>query len=598
MRIHSVRLSTLALISLLSLVGFAAGVRAQAYPINQLNGSLRLGAKGKFHKAKIPAGSGISTLYNFCSQANCTDGSTSYAGLIRDGAGNLYGTTSQGGANTSGNGGVGGGTVFKVGNTGQETVLYSFCSAANCADGEVPTAGVIEDTAGNLYGTTSFGGSGNRGTVFKLEPPAQQGDAWTEVVLYSFCSVKGCLDGNIPGAALIEDTAGNLYGTTYAGGSHDWGTVFEVNASGVETVLYSFKPQTTGDGNTPEASLIEVAAGDLYGTTTQGGANGAGTVFKLTKAGVETVLYSFCSTGGANCTDGQTPQAGLIADAAGNLYSTTNLGGAYGYGALFELTPAGVETVLYSFCPAGGNCVDGAYPTAGLVQDTTGNLYGTTQSGGTGGLGCRVHSLSSCGTVFRLAPPAQQGGAWTEAALYSFCAAGGTNCTDGAYPAAGLILDSSGNLYSTTSGGGAGGAGTVFEFEASAKLTPSVTFTSTPNPSQVNQSVTLSVVVSGSGPTPTGSVMFLEGETNLGTVTLAKGKASLKTTFATGGSYSIVASYSGDSNYNAGNSSPLTQVVQYATSTALASSPNPSSNGKTVTFTGTVSRRGSVRPGQ
>ncbi len=598
MRIHIVRLSTLTLIAVLSLAGFAAHARAQAYPFKRLNGSPKLGAKGKPHKAKIAAGSGFSTLYNFCSQPSCTDGSTSYAGLISDSAGNLYGTTSQGGANTGANGGLGGGTVFELNNTGQETVLYSFCSAAKCVDGEASVAGLIQDAEGNLYGTTSEGGSSNGGTVFKLEPPAQQGGAWTEVVLYNFCSLKGCVDGTNPVAGLIQDASGNLYGTTYAGGPHGWGAVFEVNSSGVETVLYSFRQPSTGDGNTPVAGLIQDVSGNLYGTTSQGGANNAGTAFEVTPAGVETVLYSFCSAGGANCTDGQNPLGGLIADDKGNLYGTTNLGGEYGYGAVFELTPAGAESVLYNFCSAGGNCTDGAYPAAGLVQDAAGNLYSTTESGGTGSLGCIVDSLQSCGTTFRLAPPAQQGGTWTETVLYSFCSAGGTACTDGAYPEAGLIQDSAGNLYSTTSAGGANEAGTVFKVVSGAELTPTVTLTSTPNPSYVDQSVTLSVVVSGSGPTPTGSVTFQEGQTTLGTVTLANGQGSLVTIFAAAGSFSIVASYSGDSNYKAGNSSPITQVVnQYTTSTALASSLNPSTYGQAVTFTATVASAGPTPTG-
>jgi uncharacterized repeat protein (TIGR03803 family) len=491
--------------------------------------------------------------------------------------------------------------VFKLDNSGQETVLYSFCSLAKCADGETPVASLIQDAAGNLYGTTSFGGTGNGGTVFKLEPPAQQGGAWTEVVLYNFCSVKACADGKNPVASLIEDRAGNFYGTTYAGGPQGWGTVFEVTPSGTETLLYSFRQPSTGDGNSPLAGLIQDAAGNFYGTTNQGGANASGTVFEVTKAGVETVLYSFCSVGGANCTDGANPQAGLIADAAGNLYSTTNLGGAYGYGNVFEVSASGVETDLYDFCPAGGNCTDGAYPLAGVLQDVAGNLYGTTESGGAGSLGCAVNSLLTCGVVFKLAPPSQQGGAWTETVLYSFCSTGGTNCTDGEYPEGNLIQDVAGNLYSTTSAGGSNtalGGGTVFVISLGTQLAPNVTLASTPNPSFVDQSVTLSVTVSGAGPTPTGSVTFEEGSTVLGTATLANGQGSITTTFPAGGSFSIVANYSGDSSYTKGTSNTITQVVnQYTTTTALTSSPNPSSYGQSVTFTATVSSTGPASTG-
>ena len=589
---------TLAII-LLSLTGFRA--QAQAPAIRETK-SPRLHSKTKAHKARIESGTTFTTLYNFCSQPSCTDGSTSYTSLIRDAVGNLYGTTSFGGANSGANGGTGAGAVFEVNNAGQETVLYSFCTAANCTDGALPTAPLVEDAAGNLYGTTSSGGIYNSGTVFKLEPPSQQGGAWTEVVLYNFCALKGCADGENPVAGLIQDAAGNLYGTTYGGGPHGWGAVFEVNAAGVESVLYSFRQPSTGDGNTPEGSLFQDAAGNLYGTTFQGGANQSGTVFKLTKAGVETVLYSFCSTGGTSCTDGANPLAGLIQDAAGNFYSTTNIGGAFGYGTAFELSPAGAETVLYSFCSTGGaNCTDGAYPLAGLLLDSVGSLYGTTDGGGAGNAGCDINGLLTCGTVFELSPPGQQGGAWSESVLYSFCSQGGTDCTDGAYPEGGLIQDASGNLYSTTSSGGANvalGGGTVFMIAVTGQLTPTVTLTSTPNPSFVDQSVTLSVVVTGSGPVPTGTVKFQEGSTNLGTVTLANGKGSITTAFPAAGSFSIVANYSGDSKYKSGSSNSITQVVnQYTTSTALASSPNPSNFGQTVTFTATVSSAGPTPTG-
>ena len=284
-----------------------------------------------------------------------------YAGLIQDAAGNLYGTTNQGGGNRNG------GTVFEVDSTGHETVLYSFCSASGCPDGAAPYAGLIQDAAGNLYGTTSAGGAdvggGYGGTVFKVDNTGH------ETVLYSFCSVGGanCTDGQQPGGGLIQDAAGNLYGTTSTGGAN---------------------------------------AGPL--------GQGGGTVFKVDSTGHETVLYSFCSA--PNCTDGSYPMAGLIQDAAGNLYGTTTSGGAtacnapYGCGTVFKLDNTGHETVLYTFCSA-PNCTDGAEPAyAGLIQDAAGNLYGTTR------LGPYVSDPNSpcnpwgCGMVFKLAAGGGGGG--------------------------------------------------------------------------------------------------------------------------------------------------------------------------------------------
>ena len=188
-------------------------------------------------------------------------------------------------------------------------------------------------------------------------------------------------------AGLLQDASGNLYGTTFAGGTNGYGTVFKVTPAGVETVLYSFSGGT--DGQYPQAGLIQDASGNLYGTTygidLYGGTNSNGTVFKVTPSGVGTVLYSF-GTG----TDGNYPYAGLIQDASGNLYGTTTGGGANNKGTVFKVTPAGVETVLHSF----GTGTDGRYPYAGLIQDTSGNLYGTTHGGGT----------NNIGTVFKISP--------------------------------------------------------------------------------------------------------------------------------------------------------------------------------------------------
>src|ERR1017187_5886787 len=321
-------------------------------------------------------------------------GAYPYAGLIRDSAGSLYGTTYQGG---QANAGAGDG----VDAAGQEKVLYSF---TGLADGGNPYGGVVPDSAGNLYGTTSAGGTSGYGVVFKLDKAGQ------ETVLYAF---TGGADGGYSYAGVIRDSAGNLYGTTSSGGTAGYGVVFEVNTCGQETVLYSF---TGGaDGGYSYAGVIRGSAGNLYGTTSAGGTSGYGVVFKLDRAGQETVLYAF--TGGA---DGGYSYAGVIPDSAGNLYGTTSAGGTSGYGVVFKLDKAGQETVLYAF--TGG--ADGGYSYAGVIRDSAGNLYGTTSSGGTAGQG----------VVFKLSTGGQ------ETVLYSF-----TGGADGGYSYAGVIRGSAGN---------------------------------------------------------------------------------------------------------------------------------------------------------
>jgi uncharacterized repeat protein (TIGR03803 family) len=371
---------------------------------------------------------------------NGADGYYPSAGLIFDAAGNLYGTTRVGTDSY--------GTVFELtpaaGGGWTETVLHNFGYGT---DGATPYAGLIFDAAGNLYGTTQYGGTYGVGTVFELTPAA--GGGWTETVLHNFGNGA---DGSTPFAGLIFDAAGNLYGTTYQGGTYLYGTVFELTPAGggswTEKVLHNFGNGT--DGAAPYAGLIFDAAGNLYGTTYQGGTySSSGTVFELTPAAgggwTETVLHNFNYNG----TDGNYPYAGLIFDAAGNLYGTTYQGGTYFYGTVFELTPTAgggwTEKVLYSF---NNNGADGYYPQAGLILDAAGNLYGTTSYGGT----------YSYGTVFELTPTA--GGGWTEKVLHNF----NYNGTDGNYPYAGLIFDAAGNLYGTTYQGGTYGYGTVFEF--------------------------------------------------------------------------------------------------------------------------------------
>ena len=396
------------------------------------------------HLTAAAAGPTEKVLYSFAGQP---DGQSPYAGLIKV-KGALYGTTGSGGTN-------GAGAAFAVDRkTGAETVLYSFCSQQQCADGSSPQGNLVE-MKGTLYGTTYYGGGnlsneGGCGTVFALDPTTK-----AETVLYAFCHNDNSSDGQNPQAGLIN-VKGTLYGTTVIGGGSGcnngtWftcGEVFSFNPStATQTVLYRFCSQSNcTDGAWPYASLTDVN-GTLYGTTTGGGSNCAnnnnkcGTVFSLDLAtNSETVVYNFC--GQQNCADGAFPYANLI-DVNGTLYGTTLGGGTDNEGVVFALDPAtGAETVLYSFCSQ-QNCVDGSAPVAG-VTDVNGTLYGTTYHGGAG----------NGGTVFSLNPATG-----TENWVYSFCSQ--QNCADGEKPWASLI-DVRGKLYGTTGAGGTSNDGTVF----------------------------------------------------------------------------------------------------------------------------------------
>ncbi len=311
------------------------------------------------------------TLHNFSGSG--TDGNTPIASLVFDAAGNLYGTTLVGGVN-------GWGTVFELspttGGAWTETVLHSF-GADNSSDGQNPDSALLLHASGSnaasLYGTTEQGGTNNLGTVFQLSPSADGG--WTETVLHSFGSGT---DGQLPSGGVIADSAGNLYGTTGEGGTYGDGTVFKLTPAGEETVLHSFKPGNH-DGVQPFGGLVMDPAGNLYGTTTGGGFLDHGIVFEVNPSTTnEEILHNFHGTP----IDGEAPDSELIFDSLGNLYGTTSIGGASNVGTVFGMTPTAngwLEKVLHSF----GDGKDGAYPNAGLIMDAAGNLYGTTYDGGT-----------------------------------------------------------------------------------------------------------------------------------------------------------------------------------------------------------------------
>ena len=374
-----------------------------------------------------------------------SDGLAPYGRLISDAAGNLYGTTALGGTS-------GAGTVFELTAPAPwtESILYNFTGAN---DGSQPYGGLISDSAGNFYGTTFQGGTFNGGTVYELMPPSGKGGTWTETVLYSFA---GGADGAGPQSDLNFDQAGNLYGTTTGGGAPGNGIVFELTppaAQGgtwTESILHSF---VVSEGTSPRAAVIFDKKGALYGTLANDGQFGAGAVFRLWPPNakgdpwVEETLYTF---GGGD--DGYGPLSRLILY-GGDLYGTTVLGGGGAdSGTVFQLTPPisqhgpWTETVLHSFNCKSKKHLDGCYPWAGLTMGKKGTFYGTTQYGGQWPVG---------GTVFELT---KSGGVWTESVLFSFS----TRLNQVAD--AGLLRSDTGILYGTTIGY-TQKAGMVFELQ-------------------------------------------------------------------------------------------------------------------------------------
>ena len=388
----------------------------------------------------------LTTLYSFGS--NQGDGVDPQGGIVFDEAGNLYGTAAVGGIGGSN------GIVFQLappalkGNPWTEHILHKF---RGTPDGAIPECRVIEMATGNLFGTTWGGGANNMGTAFVSVPPAVAGGPWRERPVYSFGSSP--IDGVNPNAGLLTGKRA-LYGVTFGGGTSGRGTVFQLKPPSdskgqwTEIILHSFA--ASGDAAFPSSELVTDKNGNLYGTTTLGGINNLGAVYEVsppTTAGkpwTESVIFSFDGT------NGTLPAGRLLLDASGDLYGTTDGGGAGGEGTVFKLTPpvnsgdSWTEDVLYSF--SGGR--DGSNPAAGVVMDKNGRLYGTTQHGGTG-------DPKVGGVVFELDPPSVAGGAWTETVLHSFSG------TDGFLPIGTLTLRKDG-IYGTTAQGGLFGTGTVF----------------------------------------------------------------------------------------------------------------------------------------
>jgi uncharacterized repeat protein (TIGR03803 family) len=372
------------------------------------------------------------------------DGSEPTYGITIDAAGNLYGTTFDGDAGT--------GTAYKVSHKSTGWSLTSLYIFAITGNGVIPYSTLVIGADGKLYGTTGFGGVGSCmayghsgcGTVFSLQVPITLCHSaycpWTEVPLYKF---TGHSDGSNPyGATLVFDRAGNLYGTTYGGGGGSCpsgcGLVFKLTPSGgggwTESVLYTFTGGS--DGASPWSGVTIDPAGNLYGTTSAGGA-GNGTVYQLSPSGggyTEKTLHAFQRT-----TDGGNPYSGLIFDHSGNLYGATQYGGANGGGTVFEMTPSGGGwnfNVLYAFAGSGGGLAKG--PVGNLVMDSAGNIFGST-------LGDGAYSF---GAIFKLT---NSGSGWTYTSLHDF-----TNGLDGGSPRSNVVFDAAGNMYGTASTGGTG----------------------------------------------------------------------------------------------------------------------------------------------
>jgi hypothetical protein len=416
-------------------------------------------------------------LYSF--QGGKGDGSVPTGGVIFDSLGNLYGATTGGGPASCGPIAGECGTVFQLsppaqkGGSWTETLIYQF-QGKGSNDASVPTSGLIRDAAGNLYGVTGYGGTGDClllgvpagcGTVYEISPPKQKGGAWTETILYSFPTAK---QGYRPNGNLVFDGAGNLYGATSFGGSKgttcdkfyggQCGTVFKLSppktkgGKWTEEVLHNFA--SGSDGANPNGGLVLDGAGNVYGTTFAGGTPGWGMVFKLNPpkekggAWAEKRIHVF-----SVLSDGANPSAGVVFDKNGDLYGSALGGGEGGSGTIFELKKVAEkgqpwkETVLHRF--TGGN--DGTSPQCAPIFDANGNLYGIALGGGT-----------HMGVVFRLKPP-KRGNSWPLTVLYNL-----TGSPDGNHPTAALIFDSKGDLFSTTEWGGTGqscqgGCGTVFK---------------------------------------------------------------------------------------------------------------------------------------
>lgn len=402
------------------------------------------------------AAAGYTDAYDFCPHKNCADGANPWGPPVSDGAGNWFGNTTAGGDNKQG-------TIYELSQSGKHwtyTPLYSFCAEKKCADGALAQGSLIIDTSGNLYGAAANGGHNNSGVIYEL---VKSGGSWTYKVLYTFCRHAGCPDGGEPydvtltyaGAAsgLAYDGTSTLYGTTYLGGAAN-GVVFSLKPSGgswKETVLHVFCRKTNcTDGGSPNNGVMVDGSGNLFGALAGGGKYGYGALYELQPDGTYTILHSFCAAQNTFCSDGLEPTGVPVADGQGNLYGITHMGGANNAGTAFELVRTGAKpklVTLHTFCSE-TNCPDGQLPFATLAMDAAGDLLGTTVFGGD----------TDQGTIFKLSGTAHK----TFDVVLSF----GDAATPGGFSSGGLAPDSSGAFFGNTDQGGANSQGVFY------KLTP------------------------------------------------------------------------------------------------------------------------------
>jgi uncharacterized repeat protein (TIGR03803 family) len=450
----------------------------------------------------------LTTLHSFTSGVDGVN--PVLAPLTIDAAGNLFGVIPGGGPNAYG-------LAFELspasGGSYTEHILHTFSGLSG--DGATPYGSLIVDSAGNLYGTTAGGGAQGTGTVFELV----KSSGYSETILYSFGSTAG--DGSAPWAGLLMDSQGNLYGTTTGGGAYTNGTVFELaNSSGsfVYRILYSFGA-VANDGAIPFSSLVMDSTGNIFGTTRNGGLDGVGTVFELDSSSgfAERVLHNFGVGGGPR--DGYFPYAALTLDSAGNLYGTTSSGGLYSFGTVFELAPTSGSNsyqILHNFNPASG---EGSYPYSTLIIDAAGNLYGTTLNS-QGALG----PSSGPGMVFELV---DSSGVYSYSILANFSG----ECSTGANSYSGLATDAAGNLYGLTQFGGTSNDGTIFEISnlAGTPAATNSTLTSSSPSVASGTPLTLTATVSSPAGLITGAnFTFFNGSTPIGTAQITCGTATFQ----------------------------------------------------------------------
>jgi uncharacterized repeat protein (TIGR03803 family) len=408
---------------------------------------------------KMTPGGKLTTLVEFTGNGAENKGANPQARLLQSNDGNFYGTTSKGG-------GLFSGTVFRMTTSGQLTTLVEFTGTTGTKKGSEPTAGLVQGSDGNFYGTTTKGGASNQGTVFKMTP----GGALAWVV--ELTGTTGINKGSEPTAGLMQGSDGNFYGTTSKGGASNQGTVFKLTSSGMlETMVEFTDNEGSNKGRNPKHELVQGSDGNFYGTTNAGGGpSDQGTVFKMSPLGMLETLVEFEGAGPNK--NGSNPDAGLVRGSDGNFYGTTYHGGIggvsngiNGFGTAFSMTLSGELTTLVEFTSIGVNN-KGSSPEASLAQDSDGNLYGTTRVGGTVSF---PDGIETRGTVFKLAPTREL------TTLVRFTENGTEN--RGCFPMAGLVPDSNGNFYGTTSCGGMSGFGTVFKMTSGGALTTLVEFT-------------------------------------------------------------------------------------------------------------------------